>query len=234
MQIIYYPHESIDSTNTWAKQNCHLFPKEALSVVWTREQAKGRGRYGRTWMAPACKNVTASFVIANNLPPAHLYCVSQCMALCLKELLMQYHVASCIKWPNDLLIGDKKIAGILVESSEAFLIIGVGLNVNMTQAELLHIPKKATSLFVETGKKQDPLRLIEELSLLFATKLTSLEKVPKAWMKEVSWMIGQRRTISTPNRTVEGTIQKIDEDGTITFRTDTQEICRISSGEVYI
>ena len=237
MQIIYYPHESIDSTNTWAKQNCHHFQKDALSVVWAKEQRKGRGRHGRTWISPPQDNVTASFVIFTNKDLAHFYLFSECMAICLKEQLLSYQVRPRIKWPNDILINDKKIAGILIESAhvqkDSVLIVGVGINVNMTEQELLYIPKKATSLFVETKKNYVPLSLIVDLSHLFVSKLSSLEQIPKVWKNEVAWMVGQKHKITTPNRTIEGVIQSIDEDGTLhVVQTDTKEAVVISNGEI--
>jgi BirA family biotin operon repressor/biotin-[acetyl-CoA-carboxylase] ligase len=233
MKIIYFPHECIDSTNTWAKQNCHLFPKEALCVVWAKEQTHGRGRHGRSWISPHNENCYASFVFATKKQPFFLF--SQCMAVVLQELLIQYHVKPLIKWPNDILIEDKKIAGILVETAQSpFLVVGVGLNINMSQENLLKIPQKATSLFVETGKRHDPFCLIERIAASFSEKMQKLEKTAAVWQAQVQWMVGQKRQVITPQQLQEGIIERIELDGTLHLRTDSATTIPISSGEIFV
>jgi BirA family biotin operon repressor/biotin-[acetyl-CoA-carboxylase] ligase len=224
MQIHHIHHASVDSTNLWAERNLSTFDPDALTAITSDEQTAGRGRKGRPWHSPAHKNLYLSLVI---FVPARQQLIgfSQLAALCIQSELAHQGVQATIKWPNDLLVNQKKIAGILLESKMLFprlaLIIGIGINVN--DDLLSFVGQKATSLKKETGLETPLFKITASLIQRFHCSLTRLQEegflsISRTWVREVSWMIG--KTISIHELGLSGTIQQIDPEGIICIQTD--------------
>jgi BirA family biotin operon repressor/biotin-[acetyl-CoA-carboxylase] ligase len=167
--IRYYHLESVDSTNTWAKEHAHEFSPDVVSVISATEQTGGRGRYSRTWISPKGQNLTFSFALFPTEGAPFTYC--QLASLALQEFLHTHGIAAQIKWPNDLLVNGKKIAGLLTEHLEVnntpFIVLGIGLNVNMNAQEVAQIPQAATSMALESGKSFSCEPLLESFTKLF-------------------------------------------------------------------
>lgn len=128
--------DSVGSTNSWLK--AHTASVEPLVMVCAREQSAGRGQRGNSWEAEPGKNLTFSFYLAD-LPvaPAEQFIVSEAVALAMVATLREFGITAKVKWPNDIYVGDRKIAGILIENSImgtaiSQSIVGIGLNVNQT------------------------------------------------------------------------------------------------------
>lgn len=160
--------ESIDSTNEEAKRNIAQYPHG--TVLYTNTQTAGKGRLGRTWTSPPDKNIYMSIVIKNDdLSPHCVNSYVQIASLAIYETLKQHQVQDLrIKWPNDVLVGDAKIAGILCEgifeqNKMTSLIIGAGLNINMTYGDLKNLGRPATSLLLETSIPWNRSSLKEEV-----------------------------------------------------------------------
>ncbi|NGX53709.1 MAG: Bifunctional ligase/repressor BirA [Chlamydiae bacterium] len=178
MEIIHFHFERLVSTNDWAKEQITTFDPQKLTIITADKQTKARGRYGREWVSPEKCNLTASFCFFlkenDGVASTHL------MALSLVEMLEKKGVHALIKWPNDLLVDGKKIAGILCEtiplSGQFGLIVGVGLNINMDRKALKAIAQPATSLFLETGERGDIQETLVELEEQFATSLETYLK----------------------------------------------------------
>lgn len=142
---------SIDSTNNWALRNINTFNPEILYVIHAVEQTLGRGRYGHSWSSDLV--VSYSFLIQKHRHD--LGNLSQVIALSISKVLKDFGVLPKLKWPNDILIGGKKICGILAEttilreSNRIGMVIGVGMNIN----HLPNIERPTTSLFHECGKE---------------------------------------------------------------------------------
>lgn len=167
---VRYHFPTIDSTNAYAKRNISSFKKEHLALITADEQTAGRGRYAKTWHSPKGENIYATYVFFSKDEIDQVNLV-QLLAKAAVETLKHYQVMATIKWPNDLLVNGKKIAGILIEVMDDCVIMGIGLNINMTENSLIHIDQKATSLFLETGVQystKDVLDLLTKhlLSLL--------------------------------------------------------------------
>ncbi len=236
MKTKWYHLDSIDSTNTWAKSNFALFTPDTLHVITAREQTAGRGRFGRQWVSPPGKNCCLSFAFFWPDRTVCPFLFSQFSALCLQELLRRLHVSATVKWPNDLLIGDKKIAGILVETEllehQMQVVIGTGLNVNMAPEELAAIPKKATSLYTETGRLFSVEDIQQAYTELFAEKLSEFSYTQERWRKEVLWMINQQISVQTPTGYVIGRIIRFFDDGSLQLLTDSNQLLVIHNGEL--
>ncbi|NGX58102.1 MAG: Bifunctional ligase/repressor BirA [Chlamydiae bacterium] len=148
---LHFP--TIDSTNDYAKQHADEFDRSCLTVISSDEQTRGRGRECRTWESPRGLNVYVTFCcfVSQNFSKVHNF--AQFLSFICCEALSQLQIESQLKWPNDVLIDEKKVAGVLCELSSELVINGIGLNVNMDEEELKKIPGNPTSLFCETNRK---------------------------------------------------------------------------------
>ena len=170
MKIIHL--YKIDSTNSYAKLNFDKFDDK--TAVSADIQTAGRGRYDRKWVDLGCGNLFLSIVLkpSNDLKQVYA-CLPQYLAVVLSNILRDYGLSPSIKWPNDVLVNDAKIAGILCESvmrKNIFrgLVLGIGVNLNVQKEDLAKITgKTATSLNIELGYEYVDKQVFTE-KLLYA------------------------------------------------------------------
>ncbi len=163
--------KEVNSTNLYAKE--HLVDTEDRTIIYTYKQTAGRGRLNRKWKYVGEDNIYASFVLkpSNRLEPVYAN-LTQYLSVVISRILEGYGLSPQIKWPNDVLINRKKIAGILSESivrgeELAGIVLGVGINLNCAKEIFADIDKPATSLFLELGSFVDKEEFLEELYLNF-------------------------------------------------------------------
>jgi len=162
--------QTVSSTSEYALENLDSLPDRHIVVADT--QTKGKGRLDRSWFSSIPKNLFASLVLkpANcddgNLPLTGL---SQYLSLCACEVIDVYLISAEVKWPNDILVGGRKIGGILGQT--AFkghrltgIVLGIGLNLNMEEKDLEKINQPATSLNLLTGLAIEPQSFLEQLA----------------------------------------------------------------------
>ena len=150
-------------------------------VAVAEEQTEGRGRLGRNWEAPAGTSVLVSVLLLPTVAASRLPELSLVAGNAVAEAILEVTgIEPAIKFPNDVLIGGRKVAGILAESSEGRVVLGIGVNANQTLEQL---PAKThmepTSLRLELGEPVSRLRLL-------AAILLQLERAYDAWVKETS------------------------------------------------
>ena len=137
------------------------------TIIQAGYQSHGKGHAGNTWQSEADKNLLFSILLKpNSLPPDQIFNLSRIICLALQNLLQVHCPGSRIKWPNDMYIGERKIAGILIQNAmQGNLILhsiaGVGLNINQTEFDPA-IPSP-TSLYLEKGCHFDILNLLQDL-----------------------------------------------------------------------
>jgi BirA family biotin operon repressor/biotin-[acetyl-CoA-carboxylase] ligase len=135
-------------------------PEAAVAVAG--EQTAGRGRLGRRWLAPAGSSLLCSVQLVPRVDPQRLPELTGVAAYAAAEAIEALTgLAPEIKEPNDLLIGGRKVAGVLAEAREERVVLGIGINVNIPTSELP--TDVATSLLVETGRELDRAELLVEL-----------------------------------------------------------------------
>ncbi len=159
---VYYFKET-ESTNKEAKLTKNV-PDRSLFIA--ERQTGGRGRLGRSWSSPAGCGIWASIC----LEPDFESDISQ-LTLAAGLAVCRVIKNSKIKWPNDVLLGDKKVCGVLCESvmdegKISRVIVGIGINVN-TKSFDVELADKATSIYIETGKKASRERLLNAISKEF-------------------------------------------------------------------
>ncbi len=155
--IIHF--DELNSTNEYARQ--HLEELDDFSVVSCNLQTKGQGQFERTWYSSNKNggNIYASLILKpKNI--THLNELTRYTALIGAKTLENYNLKPTFKYPNDILVNNKKIAGILAKSEffgQVFkgVVVGFGINLNLEKNELIKIDQPATSIFEETGKTVD-------------------------------------------------------------------------------
>jgi BirA family transcriptional regulator, biotin operon repressor / biotin---[acetyl-CoA-carboxylase] ligase len=159
-----------------------LAPDEAEgTVAVVEEQSEGRGRLGRTWHAPAATSLLFSVLLRPAVESSRLPELTLVAGGAVAEAIAEVTgVNPVIKFPNDVLIGGRKVAGILAESSEGRVVLGVGINVNQTLEQLpAETQTEPTSLQLVLGAPVDRARL-------FAAVLARLERAYDAWITGTS------------------------------------------------
>ena len=199
----------------------------------TNHQTSGRGRLGRRWEAPPGSSLLVSVLLH---PPAarHLPELSLVAALAAAEAIEgATGLSAQIKWPNDVMLNRRKVAGILSELSDGTVVVGIGMNVNQTRDELpADTPTEAGSLRTLTGNSYDRAALLG--SLLFR-----LERIYDGWLHggldDLFGEVGARDFLRGRRITVDGeaaTASQILRDGRLEIVTNAHETRAIKSGEV--
>ena len=154
-------------------------PEGAVAV--TEEQSEGRGRLGRRWHAPAGTSVLVSVLLRPPVEPPRLPQLSLVMGGAVAEAIAETTgLDPAIKFPNDVLLGGRKVAGILAESSEGRVVLGIGVNANQTAAQLpADAQTEPTSLRLELGEPVDRAALL-------ATILRRVEQAYDRWISGTS------------------------------------------------
>ncbi len=209
-------YDRLPSTNTFLKERLALEPElSSGTVVAAREQTQGRGRREREWLSAANENLTFSLLFRTVSEPWKIPSATMAAALAVAELLEAEGLKADLKWPNDVLVGGKKICGILSEAVSGGVIIGIGLNVNMKCAD--HIDQPATSLLIETGERRSVDDLLEKLLPILSARLGEWEqggfsKVRKKWEQNVS-TLGKTVTVRDGDAVRTGVLQGFGENG---------------------
>ena len=169
------PYEHVGSTPSTQLLLAPDAPEGALVVA--EEQTAGRGRLGRSWFAPAGTSLLCSLQLRPDTPTERLPELTGVAArACADAIAALTGLEPALKFPNDVLVGGRKVAGILAEARDGRVVLGVGINVNLPVDELPEdVDRPATSLLVETGRELDRAELLAEL-------LEQLERRYDAWL----------------------------------------------------
>lgn len=149
--------DQLDSTQEESRRVLQMHPDASNIVIAAREQLKGHGRQGRKWHTSTGKDLAFSIILPVNVPQNFVPSLPMVAAVALQNMLSDvYSINATVKWPNDVLVAGKKIAGILTEvisvSANNAIILGIGLNVGMTEQDSILVQPPATSIFMLTGK----------------------------------------------------------------------------------
>lgn len=233
-----YSYERIDSTMNIAYRLAEDNSPEGV-VVFSEEQSLGRGRMGRKWLSPKGKGVYLSLILRPQISPLEASGITLLIAVGVVRAIRKVSgLASKISWPNDILINNRKVCGILTELSAEldsikFIILGLGINVNTPKTLL---PKEATSIKEELGSEvsrvelaKEILRQIEKYYSLF--KQNKFSSIVKEW-KDLSLILGSRIKIFSQGRKIEGQAQDIDSHGALVVRLDNGFLEHLWTGDV--
>ena len=232
----------LDSTNTWARELAESGAAEG-EIVIAESQTQGRGRLGRRWESPPLSNLYLSIVLRPGLPPKHAPQITLAAAVALVETVGSFLPRSpVIKWPNDILVDGKKLAGILTEAAcdterVQYVILGIGLNVNYraeAMPETLH--RRATSMADGAGENLSRetvlVRLIHDLDRCYGElEESGFAALRPRW--EVHFGLrGRRVKVELGDQTIIGRAQGIDHEGALIVETDDEQRRSIIAGDV--
>lgn len=227
--------DSIDSTNAEALRlvdaGC-----AAPFLVLAEQQTAGRGRRGRKWVSPFAQNVYYSLVLRIEAGLRQLEGLSLVVGLAVMQALRESGVRGAwLKWPNDVLVGQKKIAGILLElvgdpADICHVVLGIGINVNMQRAD--EVDQQWTSVQLETGFPVDRNALVAQLGLQLQGYLDQHRKggfvaLQEEWEQNHAWQGRPVSLIAGVNQ-VDGVVLGVDRQGAL--RLDVDGVEKIYSG----
>jgi len=236
--------EETTSTNDVIEKLARDGVKEG-AVVFAESQTKGRGRLGRKWLSPARGGLWFSVLLRPDLPPQEATQLTVASATALRRAIeLQTGLKAEIKWPNDILVGGKKVAGILTELSAELdrvkhVILGIGVNVNVSAGDFpSELRRLATSLQAELGKpvaRPDlAVAILHALDLDYARIASGQFAAVASEWEEHGTTIGQDVIIRTGNRQIRGRAESLGEDGALLLRTDHGHLERIIGGDVIL
>lgn len=222
-----------ESTNTYAKALLKSGELSApFTLVFTENQTKGRGRLGRSWESRKDDTLCMSLVAPYPFKPAITLLSALAVHKTLTEICGDIKEDIKIKWPNDIVVKNKKLCGILTESTDKAAVIGIGINLNSTNFSD-DISHKATSLKLLTNKDYEAFDLAQKLTenLVKLLEETNGEFTDYAHKEYTSLCINLGRKVIRGEK--KGIAIGVEKDGSLIIKTqDTTE--KISSGEVFI
>jgi len=240
-EILFF--DRVDSTNRLGRDYARKNAEEGL-VILAESQAQGKGRLGRVWDSPPGVNLYISVILRPNLPPAVAPQITLLAGVAGAQALARASgLETRIKWPNDIFIHGKKVAGILAEmeaegSTIRFVILGMGVNVNWEAAEVSpDLQGLATSLRAEGGRKFSRALVAAEL-------LGELEREYELFLQEgfsprlreewnrLSWVNQKWATVRVMDQEFRGQILGLDTDGALLLEDPQGKRQRLIAGDI--
>ena len=208
----------------------------AGTVVLAEEQTAGRGRQGRTWTAPPGRGLTLSIIVRADAEALTLLPPTAAVAVC-EACERSAPVKCAVKWPNDVWIDERKVAGILIEArpQEGWAVIGIGLNVDTTREELgPELRVRATSLRIATGGEVERESVLESLLERLADRLAGGRDQLLPAYRERDALYGQAIAWTAGTERREGEARGVDEEGNLVVFTAGGERTALTAGEVHL
>ncbi|MCQ4021780.1 biotin--[acetyl-CoA-carboxylase] ligase [Ruminococcus sp. zg-924] len=234
--------DSVDSTNEEIKRRAKQGAKQGLTVV-SDEQFSGKGRLGRVWKSPKGTSVYESILLRPELAPSQVPCITLAAGLAMCRTINSIADFNAkIKWPNDIIIGRKKLCGILTEmaiedNTVSFAVVGMGININ-NRSFPEEISKKATSLYLEKEREFSRSDIIIRLAQSFEDIynefiMGGFESIKDEYISLCA-TIGRSVSAKRNDGEISGTAVDIAPDGGLIVETQNGEKKYISTGEVAV
>jgi BirA family biotin operon repressor/biotin-[acetyl-CoA-carboxylase] ligase len=253
-RLVFVPQ--VDSTNTLALELARSGSEEGV-VVLTNSQPAGKGRQGRRWVDMSGYNALSSTILYPSFPPYFLVMIAAVAVV--DAIADTCGLNATIKWPNDVLMGQRKVSGILIETSHdrlgrLFAIVGIGVNVNGHMSQLntvdpssLPLVTTATTLEEECGHEVSRERLITHLLRHIETMYLALQQetldptmistgpisrlIRERWRNQLS-TLGRTTQVRQGTTLLSGVAEDVNEQGELLLRTPSGECITITWGDV--
>lgn len=230
----------VNSTNRYAIEKKGAIGLPACIIAEYQSEGKGQGK--KIWISKPGKNLLMSFVFQPmNLEAYRSFYISKIAALSIAEIMQNYLKGVSIKWPNDILVENRKIAGILIENSikgklVENSIMGCGINVNQEEFPHFSNSLEATSIVRETGNKSELSGMLEDLLAVFQRWIHELDignyELIDQHYHNLLYLRGQWAHYSTEKEEHEARITEVEEDGHLAMETREGQRLRFAFGEV--
>jgi BirA family biotin operon repressor/biotin-[acetyl-CoA-carboxylase] ligase len=215
------------------------------AVVFAESQTKGRGRLGRTWISPAGKGLWFTVLLRPNIPPQEATQLTVAAATAIsRAIAQQTGLTPEIKWPNDILIRGRKLAGILTEMRAELdrvqeVLLGIGMDVNLEADDFYQaLRPTVTSLRIETGQKVNRAELavavLRELDRDYQMVTEGqFDRLAEQWQQRCT-TLGRQVVIRMGDRVIRGRAESLDDDGALLVRGTHGHLERIVGGDVTV
>lgn len=250
MNINLLTFDTIDSTNTEALKQARLGAEEGLCIV-ARQQTAGRGRHGRIWVSEPDAGLYFSIVLRPKIGTQYLSLITLMAGVAVHDMLGEFGIDADIKWVNDLLVNEKKICGILAETTETndgpAVVVGIGINIKSSSfpPEIAYIATSieeqlsirvanASAMTQKANPKAAAERLIKYLTYFYS--ILNSENGPAAildeWRKRSTYFSGKLVRVVLENETVIGITQGLEPNGALRLQKANGEVMIVQSGDV--
>jgi BirA family biotin operon repressor/biotin-[acetyl-CoA-carboxylase] ligase len=233
-------HDVLDSTQRAARELAEAGAPEGTVVIADR-QTQGRGRLGRDWHSPPGVNLYATVVLRPPLPPARVPQLALVAGLAAADAITaETGLTAELKWPNDVLVGGRKTAGILTEMQGEldrvrYVLVGMGVNLGQTTFPAA-LRASATSLRLATGRPVDrtrfTARLLAALEARYGRFLSGGLASMRADWESLSSLQGRAVQVTAGDQVTCGRARGIDDDGALLVEEATGAVRRVTAGEV--
>ena len=235
-EFLYIP--KVESTMDVAAE-CLQAGEPHLTAIFAEEQTLGRGMRGKSWHHVAGKNIAMTVILREAYPQQ----LALLVALCLRKATQPFVQSKVrVKWPNDLKLRGRKLAGILVEKRKEGYLVGIGMNVLPIPRE--ELPLDFPGIDLAAGKvKQMPLRREDVLNAFFDMLVPALESFQQeGWLpfaleyakhcETLGKRVGRRMNTPQGEQVLEGIATGLNEDGTLELKTADGQVHAITAGEI--
>lgn len=210
------------------------------TLVVAESQTRGRGRRNRKWLSPMGTSILASLILRPPITAHEAQSITITAAAAVVQAIRNItQIPASIKWPNDVVVGNRKVSGILTEMRTekdwvSFIVVGIGVTVNIRRERLpVEIMDIATSLSAELGHNVSRIALLQEILRQLEQRYVKVKERKAdtliAEWKDLLITIGRKVRINLPGKVVSGRAVDIDETGALLIQTDTKQIQRITA-----
>jgi BirA family transcriptional regulator, biotin operon repressor / biotin---[acetyl-CoA-carboxylase] ligase len=234
---------SVPSTQDIARDHATLSATTPDGALFTTEfQTRGRGRRDRSWSSPPGVNLLFSVVLCPRARIARPTLITLAMGGAVRSAIGDMaDIATVVKWPNDVLVNGKKIAGVLTEEGKRpdgrpCWVVGVGVNVNGSRADLTgELARSATTISAESGRETSREELLARVLFAFeeqygAMQRGELDEILR-WLRRQMGGMGSAVRALSRGQVVEGAAADIDDDGALVIRTSHGALTRVEAGD---
>jgi BirA family transcriptional regulator, biotin operon repressor / biotin---[acetyl-CoA-carboxylase] ligase len=234
--------DRVSSTNDIAKELAASGASEGLCVI-AAEQTAGRGRQGRSWSSPAGEGLYMSVVLRPTIKPSDAGIITLLSAVAVAETLrLDYQIEADIKWPNDIMIGGRKVSGILIESVIEdgrldYVVLGVGVNTGQRSFPD-EVASSATSLWIETRQTISPEEfsdvLLRRLEQWYFAAQSDSPGIVSRWEELSPSSRNCSVRVETSGDEIEGITQGLTGSGALVVELASGELREIVAGDVRV
>jgi len=240
MNFTILRYETIDSTNTEAAKQAKLGAEEGVCVI-ARQQTAGRGRHGRAWASDQDSGLYFSLVLRPNIEIRFLSLITLMAGVAVCDTLRELGLKPDVKWVNDILIGEKKISGILAETVETStgLAVVVGIGINLTSRNFPdRIAETATSIEAEINRRlsQDDVAeiLTKYLSYFYGIldEDNGKNEIISLWRLRSTYFSGKNVRVTLEGSSFDGVTDGLEENGALRVKTSDGLVKIVQAGDV--
>lgn len=242
LKKIYYIHfDTINSTNVWTKKNADSLDSDHLTCITALEQTAGRGRFYRKWLSPKGQNIYATLYFCLPKESPYVMNLGQILSLSCITILKKKGFFPQVKWPNDILLDGKKVAGILCETvlfeDRIGIVLGIGINVNMSQELLDTIDQPATSLSQLSGQTWTLEQILEPVLKQFLQDLHLLQthgfEFFRSTYEQLLAFKGESISCSDGMKKIKGICHSVCPDGRLNLLLPNGNITTLTAGDLH-